>query len=120
MYLLCFPCCRLLCLSISYTEQFMSTGRSGSSSLRRIQWLGYVLLCFIGGRVGLGVRLVVHDLPPLRAAALRFVAAGALLLARALLQKRPWPRGPSQWNGLLVLSITMMGIPYGLLFWAEQ
>src|SRR5215813_7585903 len=116
MYLLCFPCCRLLCLSISYTEQFMSTGRSGSSSLRRMQWLGYVALCLIWGSTWLAIRFVVHDVPPLRAAALRFVAAGALLLALALLQKRPWPRGPSQWNGLLVLSITMMGIPYGLLF----
>ena len=26
----------------------------------------------------------------------------------------------AQWNALLVLSVTMMALPYGLLFWAEQ
>jgi drug/metabolite transporter (DMT)-like permease len=98
----------------------MSTGRSGSSSLSRVQWLGYASLCLIWGSTWLAIRLVVRDVPPLWAAAVRFLAAGTLLLGVALLQKRRWPRGPRQWNAVVVLSITMMGVPYGLLFWAEQ
>ena len=88
--------------------------------LSRVQWLGYVVLCLIWGSTWLAIRFAVHDIPPLEAAAIRFLAAGVLLLCLALLQKREWPRGQDQWNALLVLSLTIMAVPYGLLFWAEQ
>ncbi|MGZ4845681.1 MAG: DMT family transporter, partial [Candidatus Angelobacter sp.] len=35
-------------------------------------------------------------------------------------QKRRWPADGAQWNAIFVLSITIMALPYGLLFWAEQ
>src|SRR5262249_41149096 len=35
-------------------------------------------------------------------------------------QKRSWPAGRQQWNAILVLSFTMMALPFGLVFWAEQ
>src|SRR5262245_55666500 len=98
----------------------MSNGGSGTSSLSRMLWLGYAVLCVIWGSTWLAIRVVVRDVPPLQAAAWRFVAAGALLLGLAVLQKRAWPRAPGQWNSILVLSVTMMGLPYCLLFWAEQ
>lgn len=88
--------------------------------LSRVQWLGYVVLCLIWGSTWLAIRFAVHDIPPLEAAAIRFLTAGLLLLCLALLQKREWPRGQDQWNALLVLSLTIMAVPYGLLFWAEQ
>ncbi|HET9284933.1 MAG TPA: EamA family transporter [Candidatus Angelobacter sp.] len=88
--------------------------------LSRVQWLGYVVLCLIWGSTWLAIRFAVHDIPPLEAAAIRFLAAGVLLLCVALLQKREWPRSQDQWNALLVLSLTIMAVPYGLLFWAEQ
>lgn len=88
--------------------------------LSRVQWLGYVVLCLIWGSTWLAIRFAVHDIPPLEAAAIRFLAAGVLLICLALLQKREWPRGKDQWNALLVLSLTIMAVPYGLLFWAEQ
>jgi len=88
--------------------------------LSRVQWLGYVVLCLIWGSTWLAIRFAVHDIPPLEAAAIRFLAAGVLLLCLALLQKREWPRGQDQWNALLVLSLTILAVPYGLLFWAEQ
>ncbi|HET6933984.1 MAG TPA: EamA family transporter, partial [Candidatus Angelobacter sp.] len=68
----------------------------------------------------LAIRFVVRDVPPLEAAAIRFVVAGALLLGLAFVQKRTWPADRNQWNALAVLSLTMMAIPYGLIFWAEQ
>ncbi len=86
----------------------------------RAQWIGYSSLCLIWGSTWLAIRVAVHDIPPLEAAALRFLAAGVLLLALALIQKRPWPRGAKQWNAIAVLSLTIMALPYGLLFWAEQ
>ncbi len=86
----------------------------------RAQWLGYVSLCLIWGSTWLAIRVAVHDIPPLEAAAIRFVTAGILLLAVARLQRRKWPQGRNQWQAIMVLSLTIMAVPYGLLFWAEQ
>ena len=69
----------------------MAASSQSSSSFSRAQLLGYVSLCLIWGSTWLAIRLVVRDVPPLEAAALRFLAAGALLLGMAALQKRRWP-----------------------------
>jgi drug/metabolite transporter (DMT)-like permease len=89
-------------------------------SLTRPILLGYVSLCLIWGSTWLAIRVVVRDVPPLEAAALRFIAGAVLLLGMAALQKRKWPVEREQWNAIATLSLTMMAIPYGLLFWAEQ
>jgi drug/metabolite transporter (DMT)-like permease len=98
----------------------MSAPSPAPSTFPRSQLLGYIALCLIWGTTWLAIRVVVQDVPPLRAAAIRFLIGGALLLAAARVQKRSWPRGERQWQALLVLSVTIMAIPYGLLFWAEQ
>ena len=98
----------------------MAPSTEASRSLTRSQLLGYVSLCLIWGSTWLGIRLAVRDIPPLEAAALRFVAAGVLLLGVAAFRKRRWPADRSQWNAILVLSLSIMAVPYGLLFWAEQ
>lgn len=91
-----------------------------AGSLSRAQLLGFIALCMIWGSTWLAIRLVVRDVPPLEAAAIRFLAGAILLLTIAVVQKRRWPAGDKQWNALLVLSVTIMAVPYGLLFWAEQ
>lgn len=91
-----------------------------TSQLTRRQILGYLILCAIWGSTWLAIRVVVRDVPPLEAAAIRFVAASLLLLGLAVVQKRRWPSTQRQWNAIAVLSMTIMAIPYGLLFWAEQ
>lgn len=91
-----------------------------TSSFGRAQLLGYISLCLIWGSTWLAIRLVVRDVPPLEAAAIRFLAAGVFLLGLGILQKRSWPRGAQQWNAVMVLSVSIMALPYGLLFWAEQ
>ncbi len=98
----------------------MAASQQSSPSFDRAQLLGYISLCLIWGSTWLAIRLVVRDVPPLQAAALRFLAAGVLLLGMAALQKRRWPADVIQWNAILALSLTMMAVPYGLLFWAEQ
>jgi drug/metabolite transporter (DMT)-like permease len=90
------------------------------SSLSRIHLFGYVSLCLIWGSTWLAIRVVVHDVPPFEAAALRFLIAGVFLLGMAMAQRRSWPQDAAEWNALFILSMTMMAVPYGLLFWAEQ
>lgn len=91
-----------------------------TSQLTRRHILAYLLLCAIWGSTWLAIRVVVRDVPPLEAAAIRFIAASLLLLVLAFVQRRRWPSDKRQWNAILVLSMTIMAIPYGLLFWAEQ
>jgi drug/metabolite transporter (DMT)-like permease len=98
----------------------MAAETQADSPLERAHLLGYIALCLIWGSTWLAIRLVVRDVPPLEAAALRFLAAGLLLLVMALIQRRRWPAGREQWNAIFVLSLTIMAVPYGLLFWAEQ
>jgi putative membrane protein PagO len=87
---------------------------------QRVHLLGYAGLCLIWGSTWLAIRFVVVSVPPLRAAALRFLIAAILLLLFAVLQKRPWPKHHHEWDALIVLGFTIMAVPYGLLFWAEQ
>jgi drug/metabolite transporter (DMT)-like permease len=98
----------------------MSQPNPASSVPARAPFLAYVALCLIWGSTWLAIRILVRDAPPLEAAAIRFLIAGVLLLGLAAVQKRKFPRGQRAWNGILVLSITIMAIPYALLFWAEQ
>jgi drug/metabolite transporter (DMT)-like permease len=97
-----------------------ATSIKGSSPFTRRVLLGYGSLCLIWGSTWLAIRVLVRDVPALEGAAIRFLAGGLLLLAMALLQRRPWPRDGRAWNAIAVLSLTIMAVPYGLLFWAEQ
>jgi drug/metabolite transporter (DMT)-like permease len=98
----------------------MTSEIKAEPSFGRAQLSGYIALCLIWGSTWLAIRFVVHDVPPLEAAAVRFLAGGILLLGIAVAQKRTWPQDAQQWKAILVLSFTIMALPYGLLFWAEQ
>ena len=91
-----------------------------TGTFTRNHMLGYAALCFIWGSTWLAIRVVVRDVPPLEAAGIRFLAGAVLLLALAGIQRRTWPSSSEEWKALLVLSVTIMAVPYGLLFWAEQ
>jgi drug/metabolite transporter (DMT)-like permease len=80
----------------------------------------YGTLCLIWGSTWGAIRLLVQDVPPLRGATARFATAAVLLLAYALVRRLQFPRGRREWMALFWLSISMMALPYGLLFWAEQ
>ena len=87
--------------------------------LTRKDYFAYALICLIWGSTWGAIRLLVRDVPPLRAAAIRFFLAALTLLAISLTRSMiSWPTR-REWRALVVLGITMMGIPYGLLFWAE-
>lgn len=84
-----------------------------------IHFAGYALLCLIWGTTWLAIRVTVEFIPPIRAAALRFAFAAAILAIPIALKRLPMPHR-AQLRPLLVLSIGMMALPYGLVFWAEK
>lgn len=91
-----------------------------ASYMPRLYILGYISLCLIWGSTWLGIRVVVRDVPPMLAAALRFFLAAIVLFIWIMFRKPAWPRGAQQWNAVLLLGFTVIALPYGLLFWAEQ
>ncbi|HWY69982.1 MAG TPA: EamA family transporter [Terriglobales bacterium] len=88
-------------------------------SLTRKHYFAYALICLIWGSTWGAIRLLVRDVPPIRAAAIRFFLAAIILLGIALVRARTLSLSSREWRALLILGITMMGLPYGLLFWAE-
>lgn len=82
--------------------------------------LGYAALCLIWGTTWMAIRVLVHDVPPVRAAGVRLLIGAAILLAIAWARKLPWPKRRREWLFATVLSFTMMAIPFGLIFWSEQ
>lgn len=68
----------------------------------------------------MAIRVVVREVPPLWAAALRFVIAAVILLVVALVNRMSLPKSPEPWRHLVILGVTIMAVPFGLLFWAEQ
>lgn len=82
--------------------------------------LGYASLCLIWGTTWMAIRVLVHDVPPLRAAGIRLLLGAAALLGLAIVRRLPWPNTRREWLAVIALSFTMMGIPFGLIFWSEQ
>ena len=90
------------------------------SRLTRTQLVAYIFLCLVWGSTWLAIRALVADVPPFKAAAIRFLIAAGILFAWAGFRKAKWPKDERPWNAIFILSFSIMAIPYGLLFWAEQ
>jgi drug/metabolite transporter (DMT)-like permease len=84
------------------------------------QYLAFAALCAIWGSTWLAIKVVVRDVPPCFAASLRFFIAAAFLAVFAVVRRLPLPKTKQEWQATLILSITMMALPYGLIFWSEQ
>ncbi len=67
----------------------------------------------------LGIRILVHEWPPLFAAGTRFFLAGAILLAWVVARHITLPTAP-QWRSLILLALLMFVADYSALFWAEK
>jgi len=90
-----------------------------SSQLTRKHYLAYICICLIWGSTWAAIRLLVRDVPPLRAAAARFFLSAVILLFVAASRRESFRYTAAEWRALIVLGFTMIGLPCGLLFWAE-
>ena len=81
--------------------------------------LAFAIIYFVWGSTFYAIRVGVNEIPPFLFAALRFLAAGLLVLAWALAAKEKLPTA-SQWASIALLAFLIFVVDYGLLFWAEQ
>jgi len=81
--------------------------------------IGFIALCLIWGSTWAAIRVLVLDVPPLHAAAVRFLIAGVLALVLMLLRGERIPRGP-EWRSIAILGVAIIAVPFGIIFWAER
>ena len=81
--------------------------------------LAMIALVLIWGSTWMAIHVLVSVVPPMRGAALRFLLAAALLAPIIQWKRLAWPAGRGL-HASLVLSITMVALPYALIFWSEQ
>jgi drug/metabolite transporter (DMT)-like permease len=81
--------------------------------------LAFAIIYFVWGSTFLFIRVGVREVPPLLLAAMRFLIAGLILYGWTAARGEHAPSG-RQWLSIVVLSLLIFVMDYGLLFWAEQ
>jgi drug/metabolite transporter (DMT)-like permease len=92
------------------------------TALKPARWkilLAFAIIYFVWGSTFFAIRVGVSEFPPFLFCAMRFLAAGLLVLLWEVAQRdrRPTAR---QWLSAFVLAFLIFVVDYGLLFWAEQ
>jgi len=89
------------------------------TAVRTRAYIAWIIVCIVWGTTYLGIRISLESIPPLTMAALRWIAAGTILIAILKLRGEPLP-GPRAWPALTVLGVLMLGLGNGGVVWAEQ
>lgn len=84
-----------------------------------LQILSIVMVAFFWGGSFVVIQAIVQDAPPVTSAMLRVGAATILAFVYAKLKGIP-QAGSSQRRTAMISGLLSMGIPWALLFWAEQ
>lgn len=80
--------------------------------------IAFAVLCLVWGSTWFAIRVLVEQVPPIRAAALRFAIAVVVLVPVLAVRRIKLPRGRALVANI-VLSATLIALPYALIFWAE-
>jgi drug/metabolite transporter (DMT)-like permease len=88
---------------------------------RLLPWISLLVVWVVWGSTYLAMRIVVRDMPPLVAAATRFLGAGTLMGLVALVVDRASPR-PTRRQVLdyALIGVLLLSIGNSLVMWAEQ
>ena len=89
----------------------MTTSRSGSP---RLLYVCFAAVYLIWGSAFAASKLVVHDLPPLLAGAVRFIIAGLGLAAVAALRGARVPRAIIEWRHFAVMAFLLIVLSSGV------
>jgi drug/metabolite transporter (DMT)-like permease len=88
----------------------------------RARWktlLAFAIIYLVWGSTFLAIRIGVREVAPFLLAAMRFLAAGAVLFGWGLARGER-PPSPREWRSAVLLGFLIFGLDYGLVFWAEQ
>lgn len=86
-----------------------------------VPWLALLTIYLVWGSTYLAIRIVVQDMPPFAAAALRFLLAGALMaLAAARFDRAHGLPDRRQWLDYGLVGLLLLAVGNGLVMWAER
>src|SRR4051812_50088924 len=83
-------------------------------------WMAYAVLCGTWSTTWMAIRVLVSEVPPFRAAALRFAMASVLLLGLAAVRRAPWARSARGGGGGGGAGGPVMASPLGGGVWGGQ
>ncbi|HEY7292587.1 MAG TPA: EamA family transporter [Vicinamibacterales bacterium] len=86
---------------------------------KRRAYFAWVVVCVVWGTTYLAIRIALESIPPLLMAAMRWIAAGSILLAALKIRGEQLP-GRRAWPALAILGILLLGLGNGAVVWAEQ
>jgi drug/metabolite transporter (DMT)-like permease len=88
---------------------------------RLLPWLSLFVVWVVWGSTYLAMRIVVREMPPLPAAATRFLCAGAImgLVALVVDRRHGWPTR-RQWLDYALIGVLLLSVGNSLVMWAEQ
>jgi drug/metabolite transporter (DMT)-like permease len=81
--------------------------------------MAWVVVCLVWGTTYLAIRIALETIPPFLMAAIRWIAAGTLLIALLKLRGQRLPEMRA-WPSLAVLGLLLLGCGNGGVVWAEQ
>ena len=87
---------------------------------RRFVVLVWWATCLVWSGVWLFITVGVTDVPPLSLAGVRLLIAVTVLAPFVLSRPHVWPRRPREWGVIAVTGILLLGVNYGLIFWAAR
>src|SRR5687768_12718098 len=90
-----------------------------SAERRWLPWLCLFTLYVVWGSTYLAIRLVVQEVPPFAAAALRFFVAGAVMALVALLAGPATPPTRRQWLDYSLAGVLFLAVGNAAVMWAE-
>lgn len=99
----------------------LSPAATGPRRLPPSVWLGLITIYLVWGSTYLGIAVAVESIPPFGMAAIRFLVAGAILLAVVALRRRPVRRPTArELRDSLVVGALLAAGGNGLVSWGEQ
>jgi drug/metabolite transporter (DMT)-like permease len=87
---------------------------------RALAWAAFIVVCIVWGTTYLAIRVAVRTIPPMLLTSARFVVAGLILFAFALLRGERARRDKRTLIELVVVGLLMVGIGNFTVVWAEQ
>ena len=78
----------------------------------------FVVLCFIWGSSWFASRILAEQIPPMWSASIRCLIGAIVLLPIVVARNLTFPKGRAL-AANLILSVTMVALPYALIFWAQ-
>ena len=86
-----------------------------------LPWVSLAIIYVVWGSTYMAIRIVVRELPPLAAAAFRFLVAGVVMAGIAAVADRRhgWP-SRRQWADYALVGVLLLAVGNGLVMWSEK